>query len=177
MTILSIGDRLSLHSIEGVAEGGREQLIDTIIEYYVVRAKQDNTPDEAMNNLENDVCLLAGYRCDLMANADTSALQLWDEVLGMTLKETTLTTKLMRASLLRVHEKELLTLLGIAVQHDIQSILAQASVMRKAKRLKHGSMRMHHGQEIIKRMQKEAFCKHREKFATTLKLIRLGTPS
>lgn len=175
MSTASIGDRLSRHSIQGVAEGGREQLIDTIIGYYQVRANQSRQPDEAMNNLENDLCLLVGYRCDLMANADITALQLWDEVLGMTVKETTLTPKLMRASLQRVHEKELLALLGIAVQRDTQSILAQTSVVRKAKRLKHASMRTQHGQEIIKRVQKEAFCQHRENMAATLQHIRLRT--
>ena len=114
--LLSLGARLARNQITGVAIGGRAQLVTSILNWYEYRAKRDGELEEAMANLENDMCLLVGFRCDLMNENKTKALRLWDDVAALTLTTPTLTRELLYSTLMKFREKELFALLGIAVQ-------------------------------------------------------------
>ena len=113
----SIGDRLASHCITGVADGGREQLVDTILDWYEHRQALLNDNENAMDCVENDRCLLVGYFIDL---TDKSHKALWNDVAAMSLGKPA-TRARMRSCLLELKEKELLALLGIAVQSTLKA--------------------------------------------------------
>ena len=113
----SIGDRLASHRITGVAEGGRERLVDTILDWYEHRQTLLNDGESAMDWVDNDRCLLVGYFVDL---TDKSHKALWGDVAAMSLGKPA-TRARMRSCLLELQEKELLALLGIAVQSTLKA--------------------------------------------------------
>ena len=116
----SIGERLAKHSFTGIAIDGKEDLVETIIQFYEYRqASIGEGTENAMECLENDRCLLVGFNIDLKRKAHK---QLWSDVANMSLGKP-LTRQLMRKCLLELREKELFALLGIASQNTLKELV------------------------------------------------------